>query len=162
MEANEPASPEPEDTTNLDAESKFDPIPYPTKIPIPNLTPNHPQLTTTPPQMITGLRTPITTGSKCLNPFELFRSALIWCRLPGCNSSSTPFKACKIHSLCTWCGHVIAMPSEHLSEEGIKVITDSHRTERFTGASKKMMEARKTASRFEILGRDNSHFAVPE
>ncbi|VDK56725.1 unnamed protein product [Anisakis simplex] len=101
----------------------------------------------------------------------------IWCRLPGCARPNQPFKtvrAWKIHvqraachrgeTLCTSCGHHVAMPSSaHLSAAEIKTIMDAHKTERCVGATRQVMKARKTAAeRLMILGRDNSHIAVPD
>ncbi|VDK48740.1 unnamed protein product [Anisakis simplex] len=102
---------------------------------------------------------------------------MIWCRLAGCARPDQPFKtvrAWKIHvqraachrrqTLCTACGHnVVLPPSAHLSAAEIKVIMDAHRSERCVGVSKKALETRKTAAeRLMILGRDNSHIAVPD
>uniref|UniRef100_A0A0M3K753 XPC-binding domain-containing protein n=1 Tax=Anisakis simplex TaxID=6269 RepID=A0A0M3K753_ANISI len=49
------------------------------------------------------------------------------------------------------------------STEHIGMIMDAHRAERCVGAPRKAMGARRTAAaRLEILGRDNSHIALPE
>ncbi|VDK50040.1 unnamed protein product [Anisakis simplex] len=109
--------------------------------------------------------------------YHISDDQLIWCRLAGCARPSQPFKtvrAWKIHvqraachrggNLCTSCGYNVALPpSAHLSAADVKTLMDAHKAERCVGVTKKALVARKIAAeRLMILGRDNSHIAIPE